>query len=62
MEIPPKLRGKMESAQPDDLILVKAAFAATFAFIGKKVAVAVYDYFQSRNNEEDQPEEPEEEI
>ena len=63
MEFPPRLRDKMDSSQPDDLILMKAAFAATFAFVGKKVAVAVYEYFKSRTNEEEPPaEEPEQEI
>lgn len=61
IEIPSRLRDKMDSSQPDDLILVKAAFAATFAYIGKKIAVVVYDHIKSRKIEEEpDPESPEE--
>lgn len=63
VKLPEKVRDKMESSQPDDLILVKAAFAATFAFVGKKVAVFVYDYVKNRHpQEEPEPEDPPQEL
>jgi hypothetical protein len=63
IEIPPKMRDKMDSSQPDDLILAKAAFAAAFAFLGKKVAVVIYEHIKSRKIEDSpDPENPEEET
>ncbi len=60
MEIPPKLRDKMDSAQPDDLILMKAGAAAIGAFLFKKLAVFGYEFIKSRKQEDPDPEDQEE--
>lgn len=61
IEIPPRVRDKMDSAQPDDLILYKAGAAAIGAYLFKKIAVVVYERIKSRPIEEEpDPESPEE--
>lgn len=63
MELPPKLRDKMDAAQPDELILVKTGAAAIGAYLFKKAAVFGYHYIMSRKqSEEEPPEETEEEL
>jgi hypothetical protein len=53
IKIPEKIRDKMDSSQPDDLILMKAGAAAIGAFLFKKGAVFVYDLIKTRTSTND---------